>query len=174
MRFPNPLRTLAVGATVAAALLAANMVVNRDDSGSEASAAGAAPVAATASPTQASPTQASPTPTPTAVPTPSPTIVEPLTIYTGPIKGSGLTAALEYENGQAAAYICDGAAKEFWLRGTAVDGVLTLDGDGVRLVAVYNGQRVVGAVSVDGRQWSFRAAPAPWPTWAPAAPSLGS
>ena len=56
---------------------------------------------------------------------------------------------------EAIAYVCDGVAVEAWLAGSAIDGELSLRGEGGSLTGSYDDDRVVGQATASGREWTF-------------------
>lgn len=67
------------------------------------------------------------------------------------------TLAIAAKNGQAIAYLCDGDELEAWLKGTAVDGKLSLTGkDGAKLTGTASASQAEGTVTVGGRTYDFR------------------
>lgn len=80
-------------------------------------------------------------------------------VYAGEVDGGPMTIAVAIKGDKAAAYICDGAEVESWLRGTAVDGRLDLrsKNGANRVVGTLDGKNLTGTVTVAGRQLPFTA-----------------
>jgi hypothetical protein len=77
--------------------------------------------------------------------------------YAGRTSGNEATIAIASDNGQVAAYLCDGKQVEAWLKGSVVDGKLTLEGTDARADGSIQDGAVFGMVWVQGRQWPFSA-----------------
>ncbi len=86
-------------------------------------------------------------------------------VYAGDATGSDLAIAVAVKGKQAAAYLCDGAAVEDWLKGTAVDGKVNLSSKAKssRLTGALKGKRLAGTVSFRGQTLRFSIAVAPPP-----------
>jgi hypothetical protein len=147
MKIKTPYLTLLVGAALGAVLLVASMLATPK--------APASPVAA-ATPAPASSAQSSP-----ASPTPTATVVANVPAranYAGEVNGGGASVAISIHHGQAIAYVCNGSVIEAWLKGTAVNGHLTMTGKGhARLSATYRTKRAVGHVTAHGVRYTFSA-----------------
>lgn len=80
-------------------------------------------------------------------------------VYAGEVDGGPMTIAVAIKGEQSAAYICDGAQVESWLRGTAVDGKLDLrsKNGANRVVGSLDGKNLAGTVTVAGRRLPFTA-----------------
>lgn len=123
---------------------------------------------------QAEPTAAQPTGTPTGpadpsagasgsaqpglpgpgVATPNPNA--PITTYAGKVDGRVAAIAIAVRNGQAIAYVCDGAKLEAWLQGPAGDGQLALTGkNGATVTGTHDGTTATGTAVVGGRTFTF-------------------
>jgi serine/threonine-protein kinase len=144
----TPLLTLLTGAGVAAVLLMAGMAATGGPDDEPAGAGGTAPGASSTPAAEAS------APAPERTPEPEP---EPVT-YVGWVDGGGASVAIIVDGDDTVAYVCDGAAAEAWLLGSARDGELDLAGEGGSLVASYDHRRVIGQATVAGRSWTFTAA----------------
>jgi hypothetical protein len=129
-------------------------------------------------------TEAAPPPT-TTEPAPPPTTTEPApppastteppappkaqfpaeAVYAGRANGSKLAIAVAVKGDESAAYLCDGAAVESWLRGTATDGVVSLKSkDGkTTLTAELAGKNLNGTVTIAGQKQQFSLAVAKAP-----------
>lgn len=150
MRRYGPLFTLLAGGAVAAVLLALSVNASRSRtpqnplSAKDTAGAGTVVAAETTAPAPA-----------VAPPPPSPAVGQ--STFAGKVNGGGATIAVAVHDGQAIAYLCDGRRIEVWLRGTAVDGALTLAGDnGATLTGGYAASGASGAVTAAGKHWSFR------------------
>jgi hypothetical protein len=78
-------------------------------------------------------------------------------VYTGDATGSDLAVAVAVKGEQASAYLCDGAAVEDWLKGTATENSVDLkskDGQSA-LTAKLEGERLVGDITLDGDTLPF-------------------
>lgn len=75
--------------------------------------------------------------------------------YTGRLD-DGTALGITVTRDRASAYLCDGGDLEFWLSGTASDGVLALTGPaGTAIEGTYDLERARGTVTADGRRWEF-------------------
>lgn len=86
-------------------------------------------------------------------------------VYAGRATGSKLAIAVAVKGDEAAAYLCDGARVESWLRGTAVDGVVSLKSKNGKttLTGELIGKNVNGTVSIGGQEQQFSLAVAKAP-----------
>lgn len=86
-------------------------------------------------------------------------------VYAGRATGTKLAIAVAVKGDEAAAYLCDGARVESWLRGTAVDGVVSLKSkDGkTTLTGELVDKNVNGTVSIAGQKQQFSLAVAKAP-----------
>jgi hypothetical protein len=78
-------------------------------------------------------------------------------VYTGDATGSDLAVAVAVKGEQASAYLCDGAAVEDWLKGTATGDTVELkskDGQST-LTAKLDGERLAGEIKLDGQTLPF-------------------
>ncbi|EEP75185.1 hypothetical protein MCAG_05512 [Micromonospora sp. ATCC 39149] len=167
MKRLTPLLTLVTGAGMAAVLFAM--------SAQAAPAAAppkveAAPPASTAAPADAPPEQATPRPpelspgasAPPAAPgaTDVPAAGTPEqkvdASWTGRLD-NGATIAITSRDGAAEAYVCDGKELELWLRGTATDGKLKLDGKDATLTGTFDDSGATGKLAVGGGESTFTA-----------------
>jgi len=149
MKIKTPYITLLTGAALGAVLLVASMLATPKAPASPVAAATPAPAAASA----AQPSPASATPTATAVAN-----VPARANYAGEVNGGGASVAISIHHGQAIAYVCNGSVIEAWLKGTAVNGHLTMTGKGhARLSATYRTKRAVGHVIAHGVRYTFSA-----------------
>ncbi|MFI7674586.1 hypothetical protein [Actinophytocola sp. NPDC049390] len=86
-------------------------------------------------------------------------------VYAGRAADSNLAIAVAVKGDEAAAYLCDGARVESWLRGTAVDGTVNLESkDGTTtLTGELIDGNLNGTVSIAGRERQFSLAVAKAP-----------
>jgi hypothetical protein len=86
-------------------------------------------------------------------------------MYAGDATGSDVAVAVAVKGDQASAYLCDGAAVEDWLKGSAENGQVELTSkDGASsLSAKLEGKRLVGEVNLDGKATPFSIAVAESP-----------
>ena len=147
MKIKTPYITLLTGAALGAVLLVASMLATPK--------APASPVAA------ATPASAATAPSSAASPTPTATTVANVPAranYAGEVNGGGASVAISIHHGQAIAYVCNGSVIEAWLKGTAVNGHLTMTGKGhARLSATYRTKRAFGHVTAHGVRYTFSA-----------------
>lgn len=139
----GPLVTLLCGAALAGVLLVAS--INAAGGGDEPDPA----LAGGASPTPP------PEPEPAQTGTPAPAQEEEPVTYVGYVDGGTASVAIIITGGEATAYVCDGAAAEAWLTGTAREGELRLDGDAGSLTASYDVDQASGETTAQGRDWTF-------------------
>lgn len=80
-------------------------------------------------------------------------------VYAGEVDQGPMTIAVAVKGDEAAAYLCDGAQVESWLKGTVVDGRLELASkDGAnRVVASLAGDTLTGTVTIAGEDSPFTA-----------------
>jgi hypothetical protein len=86
-------------------------------------------------------------------------------MYAGDATGSDLAIAVAVKGKQASAYLCDGAAVEDWLKGTADAGKMDLsskNGESA-ITASLKGKRLAGTVTFQGHKLPFSIAIAPPP-----------
>ena len=149
MKRNTPLITLLTGAGLGIVLLIASMVANSRTAGSAATAT--LTPAATASATLS----ASAAPTATAQPSAPAQASAPAAPasadYAGEVQGGAAAIAISVHGTKAIAYFCNGASKDAWLTGTAVNGHLTLNGkNGAHLDASFDAKGTSGTAVVDG------------------------
>jgi hypothetical protein len=108
-------------------------------------------------------TEAPPTTT-TEPPPPAPAFPAEV-VYAGRATGGPLAIAVAVKGAEAAAYLCDGANVEAWLKGTAKDGRVDLaSSDGTNtLTGGLDGVALAGTVLLAGQQQAFSIATAPAP-----------
>jgi len=149
MKIKTPYLTLLVGAALGVVLLVASMLATPKAPASPIAAATPAPASSASAPSS----PASPTPTATVVAN-----VPARANYAGEVNGGGASVAISIHHGQAIAYVCNGSVIEAWLKGTAVNGHLTMTGKGhARLSATYRTKRAVGHVVAHGVRYTFSA-----------------
>ncbi|OBG28726.1 hypothetical protein [Mycobacterium sp. 852002-51057_SCH5723018] len=151
MSTKGPLLTLGAVAVLGAALLLAN--ISNESSPPQSTTPSAPSVSASASPgSPQSPTQSPPEAFPAKAD------------YVGkiPIHRGVMTLEITVEGDKAIAYACDGKSVEVWLRGSAVNGTVSLDNKDrtSHLTGHLVGGSVTGVLSIDQDQWNFTAAPA--------------
>lgn len=152
-KFSGPAVTLAAAAALGLGLFAVN--VAKEDT-----PAPPTPVAASApsTPPQAPP----PSPAPTAE-APAPQQFPATADYVAdiPTNNGVLVLEITVDGTTARAYACDNVGIEEWLSGSAVDGVMSLTSadQGSLLDARLDGDTLAGSLSIDGKQWDFRAIP---------------
>jgi hypothetical protein len=87
-------------------------------------------------------------------------------VYDGKVNGNPAWVAVAVKGGDASAYICDGAAVESWLMGTAKDGKVDLKSkDGAQTLTAdlqANGS-LAGSVTIGGQPFEFTISVAPPP-----------
>ena len=151
MSTKGPLLTLGAVALLGAALLLAN--ISNESAPQQSINPSASSVSASASPgSPPSPTQ----PPPEAFPAKAD--------YVGkiPTDRRVMTLEITVEGDKAIAYACDGKSVEVWLRGSAVNGAVSLSNKDKtsHLTGQLVGGSVTGVLSIDQDQWNFTAAPA--------------
>jgi len=148
MKVRGPLITLAAVAALGVGILTVNISQEPD------SVVPGTPVAAS-------------TPAPT---TPAPPPVPPAPAFPAkadyvakiPTANGTITLDISVQGDKAVAYACDGNSIESWLRGSAVNGAVSLaskDGTG-RLEGRLDGKAVVGTLWIGQKKWAFTAEPA--------------
>ena len=157
MKRNTPLITLLTGAALGVILLIASMLATPAKTPTGYTATATPPPASTAAarpaPASTVPSPASPAPTATDLKT-APAKAD----YAGEVQGGGASVAISIHHGQAIAYVCNGSVIEAWLKGTAVNGHLTMTGKGhARLSATYRTKRAVGHVIAHGVRYTFSA-----------------
>ncbi len=122
-------------------------------------------------------TEAAPPPTTTTEPPPPPasTTTEEApppkprfpaeVVYAGRAADSNLAIAVAVKGDEAAAYLCDGAQVESWLKGTAVDGTVNLKSKNgaTTLTGELVDENLNGTVSIAGKEQQFSLAVAKAP-----------
>jgi hypothetical protein len=109
-------------------------------------------------------TAAAPAPQPPPPPTPPPVAFPAKADYVGkiPIANGTITLDISVEGDKAIAYACDGNSVEVWLRGSAVNGAVSLASKdkASRLEGRLDGSAVVGTLWIGEKKWDFKADPA--------------
>ena len=149
MKIRGPLVTLGAVAVLGVGILLVNM-------SKEESAAPSKPAAQSA--TTVAPTTAA---APLAPTTPPPPAFPAQADYVGKIPTANGTITLEItvQGDKAVAYACDGNTVESWLRGSAVNGALSLANKDKtsRLEGHLEGNAVVGTLWIGEKTWDFNA-----------------
>jgi hypothetical protein len=149
MKVRGPLITLTAAAVLGAGILLVNI------SQEQPSVVPGAPIAAPV------------TTTATAPPAPRAPAFPAKADYVGkiPTAKGVITLDIAVEGDRAVAYACDGNSIESWMRGPAVNGVVSLaskDKTG-RLEGRLDGDAIVGTLWIDTKKWDFTAEPAQAP-----------
>jgi hypothetical protein len=109
-------------------------------------------------------TTAAPAPQPPPPPTSPPVAFPAKADYVGkiPIANGTITLDISVEGDKAIAYACDGNSVEVWLRGSAVNGAVSLASKdkASRLEGRLEGSAVVGTLWIGEKKWDFKADPA--------------
>jgi hypothetical protein len=115
-------------------------------------------------------TTAPPIETSTTKPPPPPAPAAPAfpaeVVYDGKVNGNPAWVAVAVKGDEASAYLCDGAAVESWLTGTAKDGKVDLaskDGANKLNAELQADGSLAGTVSLAGQSFDFTIAVAPAP-----------
>jgi hypothetical protein len=152
MKVKGPYVTLGVVAALGVTLVLVNV----------ANESGSAPAGKPAASTAAAPPSSAPAPSATAEPPPE--AFPAKADYVGKIPtGSGvMTVEITVEGDKAIAYACDGKEVESWLRGSAQNGVVSLDNKDKtsHLDGQLAGGHVDGTLTIGQEQLTFNAAPA--------------
>ena len=97
-------------------------------------------------------------------PTPAPAAFPAKADYVGkiPTATGTITLDISVEGDKAIAYACDGNSVEVWLRGSAVNGAVSLASKdkASRLEGRLEGSAVVGTLWIGEKKWDFKADPA--------------
>lgn len=149
MKRLGPWLTLAAVAVLGIVLIAVNMSRETEPATANTNSPPASPVSATS---------AAPA---TTVATPQ---FPPKADYVGtipPASGAPITLAITVQGDRAIAYACDGRTVESWLQGPVSNGTLQLTGrNDAKLDGRLDGTDVRGTLSLGGKQWEYRTAPA--------------
>jgi hypothetical protein len=154
MKIRGPLVTLGAVAVLGVGILLVN-ISQQDDP--------APPGKPAAQSTTTVATTTAPAPPPAPIPPPRPAFPAKAD-YVGKIPTANGTITLEItiEGEKAVAYACDGNTIESWLRGSALNGAVTLANKDKtsRLEGHLEGASVVGTLWIGEKKWDFRADPA--------------
>ncbi|MBB5826309.1 hypothetical protein ACGFI4_25700 [Micromonospora carbonacea] len=165
MKRMTPLLTLVTGAGMAAVLFAMSAQAAptaappKVDAAPPASAADAPPAPSGSQPPELSPgASAPPSAAPGATDVPAAGTPEQKVdaSWTGRLN-NGASIAITSRDGAAEAYVCDGKDMELWLRGTAADGKLALDGKNAKLTGTFDGSEATGKLTIGGDTTTFTA-----------------
>ncbi|MGY3519701.1 hypothetical protein ACVMYR_25690 [Micromonospora sp. PTRAS2] len=165
MKRMTPLLTLVTGAGMAAVLFAMSAQAAptaappKVDAAPPASAADAPPAPSGSQPPELSPGAPVPpaaAPGATDVPAAGTPEQKVDASWTGRLN-NGATIAITSRDGAAEAYVCDGKDMELWLRGTATDGKLALDGKDATLTGTFDGSEATGKLTIGGDTTTFTA-----------------
>ena len=120
----------------------------------------------TSAPTPAAQTVATPVATAPTVATPPPAPAFPARAHyvgTVPTKAAAIALEISVDGNTATAYACDNAGIETWLRGSAVNGAVSLTSQdkASRLEGRLQGTAVVGTLRIGDKSWTFEAVPGP-------------
>jgi len=147
MKIRGPLLTLVAVAVLGVAILVINI-------SKEEPAPSGKPPATTA-------TAAAPPPAPSPV-TPPPPAFPAKADYVGkvPTANGTVTVEITVDGDKAIAYACDGNTVESWLRGSAVNGAVSLANKDKtsRLDGRLQGDAIVGTLTIADKKWDFSAA----------------
>ena len=145
MKIRGPLLTLAAVAVLGVVILLVN--ISKEESPPPGKPA-----------TQTTTTAAAPPPAPV---TPPPPAFPAKADYVGkiPTADGTLTVEITIDGDKAIAYACDGSTVESWLRGSAVNGAVSLANKDKtsRLEGRLQGNAVVGTLSIGDKKWDFNA-----------------
>ena len=150
MKIRGPLVTLAAVAVLGAGILLVNM--SKEES---------APQANPYSQSTTTAAVATPAPPPPAPSTPPPPAFPAQADYVGKIPTANGTITLEItvQGDKAVAYACDGNTVESWLRGSAVNGAVSLANKDKtsRLEGHLEGNAIVGTLWIGEKKWDVNA-----------------
>jgi hypothetical protein len=148
MKIRGPLVTLGAVAVLGAGILLVN-ISKQDDP---------APPAAQSTATTRTVAPAAPPPPPS---TPPPPVFPAKADYVGkvPTAGGHVTVEITVDGDKAIAYACDGKTIESWLRGSAVNGAVSLASKdkSSRLDGQLEGNAIVGTLWIGQKKWDFTA-----------------
>ncbi|HZN81117.1 MAG TPA: hypothetical protein VFC01_15735 [Mycobacterium sp.] len=151
MKIRGPLVTLGAVAVLGIGILLVNMSKEESPPPGKSAAESTTAVATT--------TTAAPAPAPPS--TPPPPAFPAKADYVGKIPTANGTITLEItvDGDKAIAYACDGNTVESWLRGSAVNGAVSLANKDKtsRLEGRLEGNAVVGTLWIGEKQWDFNA-----------------
>jgi hypothetical protein len=153
MKIRGPLVTLGAVAVLGAAILLVN--ISKEES------APPGKPAAQSTTTVAPTTAAAPPPAPSTPSTPPPQAFPAKADYVGKVPTANGTITLEItvDGDKAIAYACDGNTVESWLRGSAVNGAVSLANKDKtsRLEGRLEGAAIVGTLWIGDKKWDFNA-----------------
>jgi hypothetical protein len=153
MKIRGPLVTLGAIAVLGAAILLVN--ISKEES------APPGKPAAQSTTTVAPTTAAAPPPAPSTPSTPPPQAFPAKADYVGKVPTANGTITLEItvDGDKAIAYACDGNTVESWLRGSAVNGAVSLANKDKtsRLEGRLEGTAIVGTLWIGDKKWDFNA-----------------
>jgi hypothetical protein len=150
MKIRGPLVTLGAVAVLGVGILLVN--ISKEDP---------APPASPTNPTTTTAAAATPAAPPPAPATPPPPAFPAQADYVGKVPTANGTITLEItvEGDKAIAYACDGNTVESWLRGSAVNGTVSLANKDKtsRLEGRLEGSAIVGTLWIGEKKWDFNA-----------------
>ncbi|MEW9529240.1 hypothetical protein [Microbispora sp. NPDC049125] len=162
----GPLYTLAAGAVLAVGLGVASTAASpaiqqvaaaQDATSTATDTAGTATDATGPAVAAQDGTQTAPATEVTTSATPEPSDTTPKKAdYAGVAQGNGGLVAIAVRNGKAVAYFCDGRI-EAWLKGTAENNTITLEGKNSLITAALGGGKAQGKIQVGKAKWRFAA-----------------
>lgn len=150
MKIRGPLVTLGAVAVLGVGILLIN--ISKEDP---------APPASPTNPTTTTAAAATPATPPPAPATPPPPAFPAQADYVGKVPTANGTITLEItvQGDKAIAYACDGNTVESWLRGSAVNGTVSLANKDKtsRLEGRLEGSAIVGTLWIGEKKWDFNA-----------------
>jgi hypothetical protein len=150
MKIRGPLLTLGAVAVLGVGILLVN--ISKEDE---------APPASPTNPTTTTAAAATPAAPPPAPATPPPPAFPAQADYVGKVPTANGTITLEItvQGDKAIAYACDGSSVESWLRGSAVNGAVSLANKDKtsRLQGRLEGSAIVGTLWIGEKKWDFNA-----------------
>jgi hypothetical protein len=152
----GPLITLAVGVVVAAVLAGLSMTAAAGNRAGRTAGIAGPPAVVAGTPAAEAPIQAPEILPPTTALAASAPADRTRATFAGHVDNKGGTLAISLRDGRAIAYICDGKRLEAWLKGTASDGRLALEGkQGATITGTFTIRGAQGRVTAAGRTNSF-------------------
>jgi hypothetical protein len=150
MKIRGPIVTLAAVAVLGVGILLIN--ISKEEPASSGNPYGGSTTTAAAAPTVAPP------PAPS---TPPPPAFPPKADYVGkvPTANGTITVEITVDGDKAIAYACDGNTVESWLRGSVVNGAVSLGNKDKtsRLEGHLDGSSIVGTLWIGEKKWDFTA-----------------
>jgi hypothetical protein len=150
MKIRGPMLTLGAVAVLGVGILLVNM--SKEESG---------PAQSPYSKSTTSAVAATPAAPPLAPSTPPPPAFPAKADYVGkiPTANGTVTVEITVDGGKAIAYACDGNTVESWLRGSAVNGAVSLANKDKtsRLEGKLQGSAIVGTLWIGDKKWDFNA-----------------